>query len=723
MAKTPVHSEDIRDNRQAVAPYNFVPLPETIRLVGKPPSQGFYDENLLTGKISCSLTNSTPIYVRAAQTLHEYEGKQVPSDPFYYGSPEEKLLIPGSSIRGMLRTMVEVISQARVNPITEKQLFYRSVEDTSMGVAYRDRMKDKVRAGFYHEDKSGSWISPTIAGRISRENIVEQFKVDNIYKAGKPSSPKRTPLDELQHKYIFVRLSENALDNPTRFYDVEELSRKKLDGLSEGVLVITGDMQNKKSEFVFLKQAIDSKIKLTDNQVYLFEDRDQLTQYQKFAFPKGRRGAGTLRDGDPVFYLIGDNEENVIGFGRAYMFRLPYKLSPAQMVSEELLGDPELYDMAEVLFGYVPQSDKGRKQVAGRIFITDAVMQGKAKEALLPQTKFKILSSPKPTAFQHYLTQEKPNTPAELYHYDTGIEKTTLRGNKFYWHKGSITPDDYQASEQTIQEHDTQYAPPVKPIKENQVFKFEIQFENLRLEELGSLLWVLDKAGDSQYRLKLGMGKPYGLGSVAISAKTNIENRAARYANLIINNTWHTWNDPKTTEKCEDALLAFARWVLRKQDATIEEVENQTRVQELLIMMSWNNAPSKDKTRYMELKEFAGKQGKFTSKRPVLPSPHMVHGKWLKEPEPKRYLPTDLPPAQLKSGDIVRAFVYFKDEKSDVYLQCPVHGESDLCVVRVTQRKPSDYILDLDQAEVLLEVIRAQDKDGEWLIECKTVDQ
>jgi len=54
------------------------------------------------------------------------------------------------------------------------------------------------------------------------------------------------------------------------------------------------------------------------------------------------------------------------------------------------------------------------------------------------------------------------------------------------------------------------------------------------------------------------------------------------------------------------------------------------RIQELLMMLSWESVPDNENTRYMELKEYVGKQGKYKTKRPVLPAPHVVFGKWLK---------------------------------------------------------------------------------------------
>ncbi|GAB4400391.1 MAG: TIGR03986 family CRISPR-associated RAMP protein [Anaerolineales bacterium] len=621
--KIPKHSENIRDNRTAKAPYNFVSLPDQIRYVKNVPHQHIFNEDHYTGRIICTLTNSTPMYVRAAQTKEEYEAKRQSREPFYYNSPSKKLLIPGSSIRGMFRTLVEVISQSRLSPVTEKQLFYRSVEDTSMGRTYRDRMKDKVRAGYYHEDKSGSWISLTLAGRVQRGDIQETFSVDSLYENEKPASPRRVPLRNLQHKKVYFQLDARTGNDPAKFFDVTGFSTEKSDSLEEGILVITGDMNNKKREFVFSKRTVTSRIKLDDESVLLFEDKDQLTQYQKHAF-NGKRGKGKLQNGDPIFCLLDENNR-VLGFGRAFMFRLPYKNSPMQMLPFETEEDQKKYDMAEAMFGYVPQGkDTGRKQLAGRVYVSDAVMQGDISKAVLPETQLKVLSSPKSTSFQNYLTQDNPNNPDELNHYDTSNQKTTLRGHKFYWHKGQVTPDTYTATEDEKKRLKDQLSEKVKPIKEGQEFSFEIRFENLLPEELGALLWVLDTAKDEQYRLKIGMGKPYGLGSVSVGSKVILENRKLRYTQLFDSGKWST--PPDTTKKLNEARTSFAKWVLNKSDASPQEVDDLDRVSELLSLLSWDEHPPLEETRYMTLPEFSGKAGGFT-KRAVLPS---AFGVWSK---------------------------------------------------------------------------------------------
>ena len=61
-----------------------------------------------------------------------------------------------------------------------------------------------------------------------------------------------------------------------------------------------------------------------------------------------------------------------------------------------------------------------------------------------------------------------------------------------------------------------------RPVRAGVSFSFDIRFENLSTVELGAVLWVLRIAADERYRLKLGMGKPLGLGAVHILSLIHI---------------------------------------------------------------------------------------------------------------------------------------------------------------------------------------------------------
>ena len=163
----------------------------------------------------------------------------------------------------------------------------------------------------------------------------------------------------------------------------------------------------------------------------------------------------------------------------------------------------------------------------------------------------------------------------------------------------------------------------------NRRFKFEIHFRN-HTEELGSLLWVLDKANkDGQYRLKLGMGKSYGLGSVAIKAEPQLTERAERYGKLFANAT--KWNigvmSPITTDKkLKDAGDKFAKKILSNNAINPEgkqTIDDLARVQELLALLHYPG-PDEGHARYMKLNEFAGREESVFSQRAVLPTPRVV---------------------------------------------------------------------------------------------------
>ena len=121
------------------------------------PLHDSYDDNLLTGKFVCTLTTASPLYVRAMQTVEQFKNSEVPSESAY-GKNKNDLIIPGSSLRGMLRTMVEIVSHGRIAPVTDKSLFFRTVDMTSVGDSYNERMRGKVCGWFFRTDGNRFWI-------------------------------------------------------------------------------------------------------------------------------------------------------------------------------------------------------------------------------------------------------------------------------------------------------------------------------------------------------------------------------------------------------------------------------------------------------------------------------------------------------------------------------------------------------------------------------------
>ncbi|NTW03384.1 MAG: hypothetical protein HGA19_19265, partial [Oscillochloris sp.] len=212
----------------AFAPYNFVPLPERVVLVPVvvprervPPvynangeivaefpytvRQDVFHANRFSGCIVCKLMTESPLYVRCALTetqfaAAEYEktqevggqdwrdlAKNTPE--FFYTQKREFPVIPGSSLRGMLRALVEIAAYGKVDRVTNRpRYFFRAVAVPSIDplrdeyVHWMGRMGRNVRAGYLVRKEDGWYIRPakkigkSVFLKINERFIPDSFK-------------------------------------------------------------------------------------------------------------------------------------------------------------------------------------------------------------------------------------------------------------------------------------------------------------------------------------------------------------------------------------------------------------------------------------------------------------------------------------------------------------------------------------------------------------------
>ncbi|SHM92312.1 CRISPR-associated protein [Caldanaerovirga acetigignens] len=659
-------------NRTASAPYNFVPLPEivvtAVNSADELPDHDRYHHNKYTGYFDVTLTTRSPLYIRCPFTLEEFLRQEQGEDErrytsfrqqakntphFFYTRDPGQPVIPGSSLRGMLRSLLEIVSYGKVQWVTEKQLFFRTVDNTAVGQYYRSRMTGKIEAGFLRRTARGYVIKVCQIARVHRDRLNGRLYIGQ--------GPNQTPRwnGEPPHQWarVWVTLSNNG-----KF--VKELSYTERSGWQEGVLVITGDVPRKKKEFVFLWPDVNSEeIHVPEKLLERFHDDDQITQWQERAFPKDepdkncRERNGMLRKnppdpGDPVFFLREDGKLTFLG--RAQMFRLPYVNSPLMLVPEELRR-PEDIDYAEALFGFartreeledmkrrrviqkIPKQGDKKRAYASRVFVTDAVLVEDQTDIWLSDRPVvpKILASPKPTAFQHYLVQPS-SEKSELKHYDSKTpEETVIRGHKRYWLQGERTVEDIIETNE-VSNNSTQHTQ-FKLIKPGVRFKFRIYFENLSKRELGAICWVLHPLGDpvKEYCHQLGMGKHLGMGAVKLEATLYLTDRNMRYSSLFDGDNWQTGisgsgqalSDRATLEQLTRDFEKHVLDVLNPNKPCTHLYELK-RIAMLLKMMEWPGYPpvpdgprflvheNRPNTRYMRIQ----RENEYRH-RPVLPDP------------------------------------------------------------------------------------------------------
>ncbi len=693
MSKYPKQKQGIKpnsnpeQNRAAIAPYNFVALPDQVIAAQDANEQqqvcieedkkdkeckrhpalvrhDCYFPDRHTGYITGKLIADSPIYTRTGLSPEDFA--VLVSTPFHEMTDEQKEryakffalqgtpTIPGSSLRGMFRMLVEIVSHAKMTRVQKEPLVYRAVGDTSsLGESYREDFLYEepdgvryfspiVRAGFMHKTDSSWQIKPakTIGtGEYAYTYSRIEFKKTDLVPKKLPKW--KTSITNAWKIWVTVRnptWHKHAIKSRRTVHlwyaKVQQaMSSQPKTGhpeAQEGVLVKTGHMNNKHLHFVFNMPIEDANSFIDIPKDIEMAYRNQLTEKQKEIL---NHKDGVFQEGQPVFYLLRDDK--LLFLGHAQNFRLPYPHSPHDFVPNEL-QDPTITDLAEALFGYVPDAKDAkdtRQAYAGRVFFEDAPLVANNSN-VTNNMHPRILSSPKPTTFQHYLVQTEDERH-KLNHYASKPGKeTVIRGHKLYWHQECARIKDTSNNVSTSSQHTG-----IQPLDVGATFAMKIHFENLSDVELGVLLWIMQIAGDEAYRLKLGMGKPLGMGTIRIQETTVVcSHREQRYSKLFAPaGQWETGEEPMGEDKQDACIKAFEKHVKYHYQCDPEVAfEKLPRIHMLLSLLSYPG-PAHDQTRYMEIERDTAK-GYISGKprndnkvneyanRPVLPCPLDVLG-------------------------------------------------------------------------------------------------
>ncbi len=554
------HIPYVRD--PAYAPYNFVPLNEKVVEIPKPPESNKYDSQRNTGWIELEIEAQTPLYIRG--TLTEQEVEQEVADRLEnkdkkpkpdFCAPAGRIRIPGSSLRGMTRSMVEIVSFGKFSFFEDRRLYYRGLADmSSLRREYQSRMSS-------FDSKTKSTAYKMNAGYLIKDG--HQYGI----------IPAQT-----QEGRQFGRIKKNKESTrPNDYY--------RFFIHNDRYIVISGDMPNKKHDWII--NPPDEK-----SEIIWIHDDDKSSDVRDYCLDKNRNAVNLIEKLNedrtirlPCFYVrwMDDSRQQRVSFGHTAMFRLAYEKTIGDHVPAEL-KDPDKIkiDFAEAIFG-------NEKTHAGRVFFEDAFLDGPAPQFDVKTPK--ILSTPKPTTFQHYLVQNS-NERSQLNHYNSNAP---IRGYKLYWHKSGKR---WVETDKEIEKHDTQHTK-INPVEAGTKFRGRIRFENLSDEELGALLFTLDLPQGCGH--KLGMGKPLGLGSIRVTPKLYLSDREARYKSLFTG-----WGDTLVeSNQLYTKKLAFEKYVLEKLDESDKQtLWGNNRLWELLVMLRFDvgqELEKNDRIRYMRI--------------------------------------------------------------------------------------------------------------------------
>jgi CRISPR-associated protein (TIGR03986 family) len=450
-----------------------------------------YHPETFSGRIVCSLTNTTPMFIGSGRTLVKDQATKV--EHFKLNG---KHALPATSLRGLFSSLHESITSSNLRVMGNEVIGLRVGTSTQLkrsGVlVLKEHVTTKERVWFIREDANHG---------AAKEHRIPKLVVDRF-----------TQLIKL------------------RFEDDAE-----------------GNRRHPKTNVQF---AIDKKAilpdqinppPLTKGQKVYFEMSGKDNKISEFAWsPLWRKRLETAsQQGEPLAFEYIDlikqtADTNALSFG---------------------LQDREALSPTELMFGVVEDitnkpTDNENKQAfafASKVHIG----YGRSTHVITPmhEVLLKILASPKPPSPAMYLQRKtEPNKPA-IFPTKAEFAKQpanfTFNGRKNYLHalrdtqtllqqvgvsglmiNGSASAQGMPPweSHPELKNENAKQKVKIQPLPMNSQFIFEVDFKNLSESELASLCATLcpsagakDKNGNAiAFEHKIGMGKPLGLGSARV---------------------------------------------------------------------------------------------------------------------------------------------------------------------------------------------------------------
>ena len=597
---------------EAHAPFNFVPVTEPCGFA----LDSLEREPTCSGSLSIEIEALEPMLVC---------GKQEKGQPRRFVRHHGKPYIPGTSLKGVVRTMLEALSISRLGPLSPRRAFFRDLNNKSylerFVVPDNDVSVYRSRAGFLHKI-NGRWhILPCEWAKVSHDTLRQK----NI----RFFEGTRRPVDRLKSLLRCEQSCSGVDGNPPALDDhhhpkpwnqgltlrYRRLSQFKLGG--SGRIVTAGHMGNRHFEAVFYAPRPDAASISVHHAWDDFEEwlDSHRPRRELFATYHTKEAQQYYLRGVPVFWIEAPGSTaaspQVEAFGFSQLFCVPYRHSIDSFAGQR--WDEEPLSLAEQIFGFVDLR-VGHQAISrrGRVSFGPAICTGDFKE-LSPRRV--IPGNPSATCLGLYLVQPPPHKVQRnaqshgLTTYDNPQAK--LRGRKFYWHRKGAwdMPQPGPAAPNNNDRVSAEYA----PIARGARFSATVTIDRLTETELGALVAALQLPEGHAH--KIGLGKAFGLGSARVSIKAlelSMDHR--RYASLRGRSS-----QTKIAERfLHDCEARFKARIAEICDCDFESIEE---IIELRAMTNYNSAPDAGKTNYMPL-ERAHNQDRDSSvyaNKPVLP--------------------------------------------------------------------------------------------------------
>jgi len=504
------------------APYNFVPLANWVHCPdwADQVSHDLPFKDGLSGHLDLKITAYTPLLVGGHQ---QKSTTGAPGEVRPFRMPDGCYAIPGTSLKGMIRAIVEIASFSRMSMVDDVRYGLRDISGKYVSAAYTMRVRNRVMTGFMRLGSKGlPVITPCDMVRLSHRQVETWLNL---------GSPPFEPLRAVKKKYEEWRklCQKKSIDeNKIRFTPSNGDAINLGSGSEIGVPVLTGQISSsnkdkgKSRDFVFYNEnpQLAFELSLSEWADFLYVHGDQATKdAADMSWPGYWKDRYWRDQAVPVFYLQDKGKTRV---GLAYMPRLSGDFSTHQMIEHSsalhLQGQGcGPLDFAETLFGNV--GDQASACLKGRVSFGHAVSDNATPDQ---PTRPTILNGPKASYFPNYVRQKTapPKWVLKSSGYATCIytsehPRPEIRGWKRYPARPGFKVQQLTEEQKNSDKKSTQVI--LHPLKENSEFCGRVAFHNLKPEELGALCWALEWAGDERLRHGLGMAKSFGFGQIGIA--------------------------------------------------------------------------------------------------------------------------------------------------------------------------------------------------------------
>lgn len=508
-------------------PYNFISFPQK-------KAEAYTDTDKHTGVIEYTITTKTPLFIPNSSADKAFKESETVTDHksydfFSYTNLDSKKIyeneyhlpvIPGSEMRGVVRNAYETLTDSCMGLLNEEIYpVKRSYEKFLPGLLYKN--KDKLvlySAASYRVDI-----------KISRKYKNGKKLYFTPQRATKEKKDKNGNVKTIRYWKIITSVGENRGNYLKEGYllkwgmgliesedkNNKNCDNKNLNNKNSNIKANYHIYQAKKEEEIsfFTREKVERKVVAVIDS-YLAQPA--ITPENEKAYMEYKKDLVNFLNGNeekyfPVNYSALDKEN--IYLAPAVYSKEIYNNSIGKLAGE-FAPCKEDFCPACDLFGHIGKTNKTCKG-SGIRFTDLYVKEEKTPENynqyyLENKITLQTLGGPKLGNVEFYL--KKPDKNASFWTYDyyilnwnVKVAPGELRGRKYYWHHPQVHFEKVEP---------TNLNKTVRPVKEGIEFKGKLYYESISKKQLEQLIWILN-SGSEQLGLKLGAGKPLGLGSIS----------------------------------------------------------------------------------------------------------------------------------------------------------------------------------------------------------------